>query len=95
MIGKEPNIKDIELELSQLVEPVSLYCDESLSPDSDPEEEEEREIYRVETECECGSVICVIIEATKAAVRTFHLLLFQELRVFCPVCAREIIRNGR
>lgn len=95
MIGKEPNIRDIELQLSDLVEPVSLICEETLSPDSDPEEEEEREIYRVETECNCGRAISVLIQATKAAVRTFQLLLFQELRVYCPVCATDIIRNGR
>lgn len=94
MIGKNPTIRDIELNLEELVEPVNLYCEESLSPDSEGEEALPV-VYRVDTECECGTALRLVVGATAAAIRTLQLLLTEELQIICPECARRLLRNGR
>lgn len=95
MIGNKPTLNDIELDLEELVEPVNLYCEETLSPDSEGEEVEPQVVYKVETECECGTALRLVVAATGAAIRTLHLLLTEELQIVCPQCARRIFRNGR
>lgn len=95
MRGNAPDLKDIVLQSADYVEPVDLYCDESLSPDSSPEEEEELEPYTIDTQCNCESKVRLVVVATKAAIRTLEILLFQELGIVCPVCARCFIRHGR
>lgn len=95
MIGQAPSLRDIELDLAELVEPVDLYCSESLSPDSEGEEEEPQLLYRVDTECDCGTKVRLVVAATGAAIRTLHILLLEELQIICPTCARSNVRNGR
>lgn len=95
MRGNVATLKDIVLESADLVEPVNLYCDESLSEDSVPEEEEEFSPYSIDTVCACGVKVRLVVKATNAAIHTFEALLFQELQIICPVCSRRIIRNGR
>lgn len=95
MRGNAPSIKDIVLTSADLVEPVDLYCNESLSPDSVPEEEEELVGYSIETVCNCYTNVRLVVRATRAAIRTLEALLLQELEIVCPVCARRILRHGR
>lgn len=95
MIGHAPSLKDIELDLEELVEPVDLYCSESLSPDSEGEEEQPQLLYRIDSECECGTKVRLVVSATGAAIRTLQVLLTEELQIVCPACATRIFRNGR
>lgn len=92
MIG--PPVRDIELELEALQPvPVSVYS-ESLSPDSINEEEEEP-YFTIETVCPCGSIIRLMVQASRRTLRTFQVLLLGELRIVCPLCAQVIIEHGR
>lgn len=95
MIGNAPTIQDIELNLEEYVEPVDLFCSESLSPDSEGEEEEPQLLYRVDTVCDCGTRVRLVVAATSAAIRTLQLLLSEELDIICPGCARNRFRHGR
>lgn len=95
MIGRQPTLQDIELDLETLVEPVNLYCEESLSPDSEGEEEDVEVIYRVDTYCDCGTAVRLIVTASDAALRQLQQLLLQDLQIVCPPCARAIFQNGR
>ncbi|CDI44918.1 E7 protein [Human papillomavirus 184] len=95
MIGPSHSIDDIELDLHDLVLPANLISEESLSPDSDPEEEEQLP-FRVETSCKsCGTGVRFSVCATQAAIRTLQVLLQQELSLLCLRCARNILQNGR
>lgn len=95
MIGKAPTINDIELDLEELVEPISLYCEESLSPDTEGEEEDVEVIYRVDSYCECGAAVRLVITASDSALRTLQQLLTEDLTIVCPTCARNLVQNGR
>lgn len=93
MIGNKPTLQDIVLECQDEVIPISLECEESLSPDTEGEEEE-LEKFNIDTHCSCGARVCIIVEATPSAIRTLHLLLRQELSVVCPRCADDLLRHG-
>lgn len=96
MIGKQPNIPgDIELELEELVLPQNLLSEESLSPDSEADEEEELQPFKIDTCCACETGVRVCVLATSAAIRTLQQLLLQELKIICPRCSRNLLRNGR
>nr|AYA94763.1 MAG: E7 protein [Human papillomavirus] len=96
MIGNAPDIKDIELELDNLVLPHNLLSDESLSPDDVQEEEEEQFAYRVDTSCySCGTGVRLTVWATHRAIQTLQLLLTQELNIVCPGCSRHQFHDGR
>lgn len=95
MRGNAPTLKDIVLQSADTVEPVDLYCHESLSQDCIPEEEEELVPYSIDSNCECGIKVRLVVKATGAAIKTLEVLLFEELQIVCPVCSRRIIRNGR
>lgn len=94
MIGEKPSLQDIVLDLEEEVTPINLECEESLSADTEGEEEE-LEKFNITTECSCGTSVCIIVEATSAAIRTVHLLLQQELKVYCHLCAEDLLRHGR
>nr|AYA94749.1 MAG: E7 protein [Human papillomavirus] len=94
MIGEKPTIPGIDLELEQLVLPDNLLCNESLSPDSEPEEEQD--LYRVDTCCNhCNCRIRVVVVATGSAIALFQQLLFAQLSFLCPRCSRETSNHGR
>lgn len=94
MIGDKPCLLNLAVELEEEVAPISLECEESLSPDTEGEEEE-LENYNIFTECPCGASVCIVVEATPGAARTLHLLLHQELKVVCISCAEGLLRHGR
>nr|AYA93635.1 MAG: E7 protein [Human papillomavirus] len=95
MIGKEPTINDIELELDRLVLPDNLLCNESLSPDTEGQEEE-RAPYRVETYCKgCETGVRLCVYSTRAAIDILQQILISELSLFCPTCSRNLFRHGR
>nr|AYA93971.1 MAG: E7 protein [Human papillomavirus] len=95
MIGNKPTINDIELDLSALVLPDNLLCNETLSPDSEGQEEEHAP-YRVETCCNaCGVGVRLCVYSTAPAVRTLEQLLISELNLFCPSCAKTLFQHGR
>ena len=95
MIGQRATIEDINLNLEELVLPESLLCNESLSPDVEPEEEE-RHHYSIDTCCKhCNSVIRIVVYATGSAIHLLQQLLVAELSLLCPLCARNTSRHGR
>lgn len=94
MIGAQPTIQDVELNLEDLVLPENLIAEESLSPDADPEEEE-RQLFLVDTYCgTCKTSVRVCISATSTAVCTFQFLLQNQLSFVCTRCSKGR-RNGR
>ncbi|ATQ38195.1 E7 [Gammapapillomavirus sp.] len=95
MIGQRATIEDINLNLEELVLPESLLCNESLSPDVEPEEEE-RHHYRIDTCCShCESRIRLVVFATGSAISLLQQLLIAELSLLCPQCSRDPNRHGR
>ena len=91
MQGELVTIPDIVLET--LVTPANLLCNETLSPDEEPEEEQN---YKVDSKCHtCGARLRVCVVATYSAIRTLQLLLFQDLHLLCPSCARALCQHGR
>lgn len=94
MIGKEPQIKDIELDLAELVLPDNLLANESLSPDVEAEEEVELHPFKIDSYCTCKTGVRICVLASRAAISTLQLLLSQELTIICPTCSKAL-RNGR
>lgn len=91
MRGEYVTIPDIVLE--SLILPANLVCNESLSPDEEPEEEHN---YKVDSTCyRCGARLRVCVAATTVAIRKLQLLLLSDLHLLCPPCAREVCENGR
>ena len=91
MRGVCATIPDIVLE--RLVLPANLVCNESLSPDEEPEEEHN---YTVDSICHnCGARLRVCVAASAAAIRKLQTLLLSELQFVCPTCARQLCNNGR
>nr|AEX31165.1 E7 protein [Human papillomavirus] len=91
MQGDIVTIPDITLE--NLVCPADLYCYETLSPDSEPEEEH---YYKVDSKCHtCGARLRVCVVASGTAIRALQLLLLQDLHLLCPSCAKSICHHGR
>lgn len=93
MRGEVPTIPDIELK--ELVLPVDLISNESLSPDTEAEEEE-REPYTVDSYCHaCATGVRICVIATKGSIQTLQVLLQDSLNLLCPRCARAFCRHGR
>ena len=91
MRGEIATIPDIVLE--SLVLPANLVCNESLSPDEEPEEEQ---YYKVDSACHnCGARLRVCVVASAVAIRKLQLLLLSDLNFLCPTCARQLCENGR
>ena len=94
MIGERPTIRDINVNLEELVLPDKLLWSESLSPDSEPEEE--RDLYSIDTCCNfCHCRIRVVVFATGSAITLFEQLLFGQLSFLCPRCSRGTSQHGR
>jgi len=91
MQGELVTIPDIVLET--LVTPANLLCNETLSPDEEPEEEQ---IYKVDSHCHtCGAGLRVCTVASEIAIRRLQVLLLQDLHFLCPRCARALCNHGR
>lgn len=87
MIGNQATIRDIELNLHEIVCPVALECDEILSPDEalpivDP--------YKVCGSCyNCGARLRLFAVATPEGIRAFQKLLLESLTLLCSNCAKS------
>ncbi|AUB51255.1 E7 protein [Human papillomavirus type 212] len=97
MRGQEPTIRDINLNLEELVLPANLLSDEDEPPVDDVSvAEEERQLFRVDTSCaNCETGIRVIVYSTNSGVRRLFDLLLEDLSFVCPGCARSSVRHGR
>lgn len=93
MQGHQPTIKDIYLDLGQIVETDDLLCgEESLSPDA----EEEQEVFKIDTHCEnCKTAIRVCVQASAFGIRCLQLILAEDLSFICPDCSRRLLHHGR
>lgn len=99
MRGNQPTVRDVELNLNELVLPENLLCDEgeeSLSPDCEPEEEQDVQTYRVDTQCYiCGTGVRICVAASEPAIHLLQELLFGSLSLLCPRCSRGHFHHGR
>ncbi|ADQ39300.1 E7 [Macaca fascicularis papillomavirus 2] len=93
MIGKEPTIRDIVLELEDAVQPIDLHCNEEVLEEQ-VEEEPEKNPFKVLVSCGggCGSKLRLFVTATAYGIRTFQHVLLSELSILCPEC-RETTRE--
>nr|AYA93878.1 MAG: E7 protein [Human papillomavirus] len=95
MRGNNPTIKDIELNLHDLVLPANLLTDESLSPDDFPEEEQQLP-FKIDCSCgTCGAGVRLVVLATQIGISTLQQLLTSDLSVICPRCFRGHFHHGR
>lgn len=91
MRGNQPSIRDISLELQQLVCPVSLECDEVIEPQAplpDP--------YAVAVTCyKCDRELTFCLYASRGGIRELQLLLIESLGLLCAPCSWNLLqRNG-
>lgn len=90
MKGSQPTISDIELDLQDIVCPVSLECDEVLSP----EEADPVNPYRVEATCyNCEKELRLFVVTTTTGIRGLQRLLIDNLTLLCPPCSRLVFRS--
>lgn len=93
MRGSKPTIQDVELDLHELVMPANLLSDESLSPDTIPEEEL-KTLYKIDVTCgTCSTAVRLVVGATNLGIRHLEELLLSEVDIICAPCARRY--NGR
>ncbi|AAU21226.1 E7 [Canis familiaris papillomavirus 2] len=96
MRGSSPIIRDIDLELEELVLPANLLSGETLETE---EEELQREPgrYRVVTLCNiCHSSLRLFVEvADESLIRLFQQLLLDGLGIICATCHKEHFSDGR
>nr|AYA94860.1 MAG: E7 protein [Human papillomavirus] len=94
MRGSSPTIRDIDLDLRELVLPSNLLSNESLSPDD--WEEEQRQTYSVDTCCDtCHSCVRIIVSASTTGIIRLQQLLVSDLAIVCSRCSRERYHHGR
>lgn len=98
MRGNAPTIRDVDLELEDLVLPVNLLSnetlEESLSPDDVPEEEPQA-LFNIDACCgTCSARVRVVVQATASGIRHLEILLLSDVSLVCVRCARNQ-RHGR
>ena len=88
-------MKDIDLELHDLVLPVDLLANESLSPDDIPEEEQ-LSPYQIDTSCAtCRAGVRLVIVTSVDSLILFQQLLSSDLQIVCSRCSRGHFHHGR
>lgn len=95
MRGNAPTIRDIVLEPQELVLPVNLLADESLSLDDIPEEEP-KTAYKVDSSCcTCSASVRLVVAATSQGIKNLERLLLGDVDIICARCVRNNSgRNG-
>lgn len=96
MRGEKPTIPDIVLqpEVQDLVLPVNLLSDESLSLD-EIAEEEPKVLYKIDGACgTCEVRIRLVVGATEQGIRGLQSLLTTEVDFICTGCAKKY-HHGR
>ena len=96
MMGHKPTMQDISLEnIEELVLPLALLCEESLSPDDIPEEEP-LSPYRVDSYCySCNCGVRLFVVATLGNIHLFQDLLLGDFSILCPRCSRDQVHYGK
>ncbi|QHQ97054.1 E7 protein [Felis catus papillomavirus 6] len=94
MIGVNPSIKDIELDLTELVLPENLLSDESLETE-EVEPPPESQAYRILTDCGvCKTTVRLFVLATVGQIRTQQELFLAGLNIICLACCRNLRQHG-
>ena len=92
MIGKQPTIPDVVLELQELVQPTDLHCYEELT--EEPAEEEQcLTPYKIIVACKCGTRLRLYVFATDLGIRAQQELLLGEVQLVCPECREKLRRH--
>nr|WJJ59267.1 MAG: E7 protein [Hydrurga leptonyx papillomavirus 3] len=95
MIGNEPTIRDISLDLAEVVLPVNLLSGETI-PAEEVELRPEPERFRVDSICgACRHPVRLCIQvSSRTVVRNLEELLLNGLDILCVTCYKEGSRNG-
>ncbi|AGU62950.1 E7 protein [Mustela putorius papillomavirus 1] len=93
MIGNTPTIKDVDLDLQELVLPDNLLANETIDAEEEVEPEPQR--YRVVTSCNiCHNTLRLFVQvAEESLIRGFQQLLLQGLGIVCPECYRTYCKR--
>lgn len=95
MRGERPTLRDINLDLQDLVMPDNLLSGEVLDPEEELEEVEPRHPYSIVTECNnCSGKLRLHVVTTSTGIRDLQELFFRNLSLLCCTCAR-VTKNGR
>lgn len=95
MRGDRPTVKQLDIDLEELVLPINLLSDEQL-PVEEEVEVELKEPFRVSTCCGiCHTNVRLFVLATTPAIRGLEQLLLEDLNVVCVSCAKKESKNGR
>lgn len=96
MFGTHPTLQDIVLQ--EVPEAVTLYCDEELPPEEEPEDEDQQvpavslqsatDTFKVQVYCpHCDDILCVAVHCSNESIRLLEQLLLQDLKFICRACA--------
>ncbi|ADQ39307.1 E7 [Colobus guereza papillomavirus 2] len=100
MIGKDADLQDIILELSEIQpegQPVDLLCEEELPAEQELEEEPTtaRTTFKVVAPCGCCEAnLRLFVRATTFGIRTLQDILTEELQLLCPECRGNCKHGG-
>lgn len=94
MIGNIVHIKDIELDLQELVLPANLLAEDEEIVEAE-EVEPPGNSYRIVTCCvSCHSTLRLWVFATSDQIRVQQELLLAGLGIICPGCAKSHCHHG-
>ncbi|AUT11918.1 E7 [Leptonychotes weddellii papillomavirus 5] len=98
MIGPKPTIRDIDLDLREVVLPVDLLSGETLPPEEVESPPPEPERFRVDSRCGgCHTPVRLCIQVVhRTLVHKFEELLLEGLDIVCATCLKATFgsRNG-
>nr|WAB53699.1 E7 [human papillomavirus 101]CAD1807591.1 E7 protein [human papillomavirus 101]CAD1807681.1 E7 protein [human papillomavirus 101] len=96
MRGKKATIGDVKLELSPLVLPANLLCDELVTEEEEQQDEQALSPYRIVTDCgQCHKTLALHVLATDGAIRSVEQLLCGDLELVCASCIRAQRHGGQ
>nr|WKV32418.1 early protein 7 [Felis catus papillomavirus] len=94
MRGIKPTIKDIELNLTELILPENLLADEILETE-EVEPPPDTQPYRILTDCGvCKATVRLFVLATVSQIRTQQDLFLAGLNILCLSCCRNLRQHG-
>ncbi|ANZ90265.1 E7 protein [Bos taurus papillomavirus 21] len=94
MIGETPTIRDIDLDLTELIDPQNLLCEEEIL--AEEVLEEELCPYSLRTCCaSCSALLRIFVVTSSDSIRTLHQLLLSDLSFLCIPCSQRNLRNER
>ncbi|BBU60027.1 E7 protein [Bos taurus papillomavirus 28] len=92
MKGQDVTLRDITLELQEVVSPINLHCEEEL----EIEEVDFSDPYAITTYCyKCEIVLRLAVIATSDGIHQLQQLLLGTVSLLCPACAKPVFCTRR